>query len=581
MNGFGQSLIPNTHKSASKNDVDISSRVVLPVASDEVEKAFQKKMGEVGVMQREMETIKIAQMHGTPYIDLEKFPISHAALRLIPVEQARLNEIVCFFASDTDVRVGALNPKNSSTANVVDQLHNRTSAHISVYMISQNSFDRVLELYKTMPTIKPVTKDISISEEDLKKVSNDVQDLQSLVVLLAHATASNALTLVLGAAFKLNASDIHLEAEETKVVVRFRLDGILHDAADLPKEVYTKLVGRIKLLASLKMNISSVPQDGRFTIKFQSGDVDVRVSTIPTVFGESIVLRLLHQSREGIDLDTLGLSHRDYAVLRAAIEKPNGMIVTTGPTGSGKTTTLYACMHLLNKPGVKIVTLEDPVEYRMDGINQSQIDHSKGYTFAKALRSVLRQDPDIAMVGEIRDLETAEVSVQAALTGHLILSTIHTNSAAGAIPRFLSMGVPSFLLAPALTCVMAQRLVRKLSPESKQIVTLTPEQQARVDALIASMPEDVRTEVQKRPQVFYSAPEYGPSGELGYRGRVGIYEVFEVTPELSQMILSPSVSEYDIERVAKKQGMLTMAQDGLIKALDGVTSLDEVFRVAG
>jgi type II secretory ATPase GspE/PulE/Tfp pilus assembly ATPase PilB-like protein len=256
------------------------------------------------------------------------------------------------------------------------------------------------------------------------------------------------------------------------------------------------------------------------------------------------------------------------------------MMVTTGPTGSGKTTTLYACMHILNKPGVKIVTLEDPVEYRMIGVNQSQIDYSKGYTFGKALRSILRQDPDIAMVGEIRDLETAEVSIQAALTGHLILSTIHTNSAAAAVPRFLSMGVQPFLLAPALHCIMGQRLVRKLSGVDKVEMKLTKEQEKQVDDLITNMPDDVREIVAKRPRVFYTAPEYSESGELGYKGRLGIYEIFESTPEIQQMILSPAVSEYDLERAARKQGMLTMAQDGLIKALDGITSLDEVFRVA-
>ncbi len=581
MNGFGQSLIPNKIPTPASDDQADLSHTSIEVANSDVEEAFAKKMGEVGVKQREVETIKHAQIYGVPYVDLDKFPLSHAALRLISEDQARLNGVVCFFASETDVRVGALEPKSSSTANIVDQLHNRTSAHVSVYMISEHSFDHVMEMYKTMPNIKPITKDVTISEEELQKVSADINDMHSLAALLAHANASNSLTLILGAAFKLDASDIHIEAEEMRIVIRFRLDGILHDAAEMPRDMYTKLVGRIKLLASLKMNVSNIPQDGRFTIKFQTGDVDVRVSTIPTVFGESIVLRLLHQSRSGVGLDTLGLSARDYKVLMAAIEKPNGMIVTTGPTGSGKTTTLYACMHLLNKPGVKIVTLEDPVEYRMEGINQSQIDHSKGYTFAKALRSVLRQDPDIAMVGEIRDLETAEVAVQAALTGHLILSTIHTNSAAGAIPRFLSMGVQPFLLAPALTCVMAQRLVRTLSPEHKVIATLTSEQQSRVDALIADMPEEVRVEVEKKPKIFYTAPEYTESGELGYKGRVGIYEIFEVTSELSQMMLSPSVSEYDIERVAKKQGMLSMAQDGLIKALDGITSLDEVLRVAG
>ena len=261
------------------------------------------------------------------------------------------------------------------------------------------------------------------------------------------------------------------------------------------------------------------------------------------------------------------------------IQRPNGMIITTGPTGSGKTTTLYAIMHLLNKPDVKIITLEDPVEYKMQVINQSQIDKSRDYTFAKGLKSILRQDPDIAMVGEIRDLETADIAIQASLTGHLMLSTLHTNSAAGAIPRFLAMGVKPFLLAPALNAVMGQRLVRRLSDTAKVEATLTPQQEEQVEQIIASLPKRIQESIAKKPRKFYTAPEYTENGELGYKGRVGIYEIFTMTPEMEQYILSGKVSEYDIEQRAKEQGMLTMAQDGILKALDGITSLDEVFRV--
>jgi type II secretory ATPase GspE/PulE/Tfp pilus assembly ATPase PilB-like protein len=378
---------------------------------------------------------------------------------------------------------------------------------------------------------------------------------------------------------KLEASDVHVEAEEKGIVVRFRLDGILHDVAMLPVEAYKKLVARIKLVSALKININTTPQDGRFTIKNPDGDVDVRVSTMPTVFGESIVMRLLRQSRGGLSLDQIGLVGDAYEKLKHEIERPNGMIITTGPTGSGKTTTMYAVLQILNEPGVKIITLEDPVEYRMQGINQSQIDRSKDYTFAKGLRSILRQDPDIAMVGEIRDLETADIAIQAALTGHLILSTIHTNSASGAIPRFLSMGVKPFLLAPALNCVIGQRLVRLLCQKCKKKVTLSEEQKERVETALANLPQKQAAEIAQKEKIFYTGGGCEACHGIGYKGRVGIYEIFIMSQVIEQLILTGQVSEFEIEKIAVQNGMVTMVQDGLMKALEGKTSVDEVFRV--
>ncbi|OGH92448.1 MAG: hypothetical protein A2479_00585 [Candidatus Magasanikbacteria bacterium RIFOXYC2_FULL_39_8] len=433
-----------------------------------------------------------------------------------------------------------------------------------------------------MPNIKPITKDIEVKAEDLERVQANVNDFRSVQKLLIDANTSDLITVLLGASLKVDSSDIHVEAEETRIVVRFRLDGILHDVAELPKELFQKLLSRIKLVASLKINITDKPQDGRFTIKFPTGDVDVRVSTIPTVFGESIVLRLLKQDQEGITLEKLGMSSRDYEVLKQEITRPNGMIITTGPTGSGKTTTLYAILKILNQPGVKIITLEDPVEYRMEGVNQSQIDHSKNYTFAKGLRSILRQDPDIVMVGEIRDLETAEIAIQAALTGHLMLSTIHTNSGAGAVPRFLSMGAKPFLLAPALNCVMGQRLVRRVCQACSQQVEATQlpiAVQERLKIQLEMMPEKQKQELVNKQLTFRTAKGCEACNNIGYKGRVGIYEIFQVQEKIEQQILSGDISEHVIEDVARAQGMTTMLQDGILKALDGVTTLDEVFRV--
>ena len=552
----------------------------LRVASSEVEEKFQKKLASVKDQEKEVEAMRLAATIGWPHINLEKFPISQQALRQMSKTEASRLGAVCFFATQDEIRVGALDPQPEEVQELLFQLQERNHANGALYVISRRSFDHVLALYDKLPVIKPVTKDIDIHPEDLASVAVDVADFRSLQELLNQRTATDILTFLLGAALKLGASDMHVEAEEKSIAVRLRLDGILHDVATLPKDAYKKLISRIKLVSSLKINITTAPQDGRFTMKLPEGEVvDVRVSAMPTVFGESIVMRLLRQSRAGLSLDDIGVTGEAFVKLKREIDRPNGMIITTGPTGSGKTTTMYAILQILNEPGVKIITLEDPVEYRIENINQSQIDRSKDYTFAKGLRAMLRQDPDIVMVGEIRDLETADIAIQAALTGHLILSTIHTNSAAGAIPRFLSMGVKPYLLAPALNCVIGQRLVRRLCPACKKEAKLSPEETARVESAIVALPDKQKNQHLKSPRHWFTGGGCEECHGLGYKGRVGIYEVLTMSPAIEQLILGGQVSEYEIEKIAIHEGMVTMVQDGLIKALAGITSVDEVFRV--
>ncbi len=548
------------------------------IASKEAEEKLEKKMAQVTEKEKEVEAMRKAARKGFPHIDLENFPISQEALRQLPAEEATEKKAVCFYITPEEVRLGAVNPDRPEVVELLHAMEERNHAHGIVYAISEDSLRRVLKLYENLPTVKPLTKDIEIKEEELEKVKADVNNFSGLQQLLNKKTATDILVFLLGAALKLDASDLHIEAEEEGIIVRLRLDGILHDAAELPKDSYKKLVSRIKLVSSLKINITDKPQDGRFTIKLKSGDVDVRVSTIPTIYGESVVMRLLHQERKGLTLDNLGLIGQSYDKLMAEIKRPNGMIIATGPTGSGKTTTLYAIMQLLNQPGVKIITLEDPVEYKMEGVNQSQIDRSKEYTFASGLKSMLRQDPDIAMVGEIRDLETADIAIQASLTGHLMLSTIHTNNAAGAIPRFLSMGVKPFLLAPALNCVIGQRLVRKLCQSCKQPTELNDRNKKRVERIIASMPEHAKGEL-RNDLVFYEGKGCEDCNGIGYKGRIGIYEIFIMLKQIEEMVLSAKVSESEIEQAAVENGMVTMVQDGVRKAAGGITSVSEVFRV--
>ncbi len=551
----------------------------LPTAVNE---KFAEKMVNIKKKELETEAIRLATDMGAPYINLERFPVSQEALRQVPRETASALGAVCFFATPDEVRVGALDPTAPQVQQLLYDIQERNHVQGGMYLISETSLQRILEMYNTLPVIKPVTKDVQISSQDLERVQADVNDFRSLQAALEKRSTTDLLTLILGAALKLDSSDVHIEAEETKIVVRLRLDGILHDVATLPKEVYKQLISRIKLLSSLKINITDKPQDGRFTIKFTDYDIDLRISTIPTVHGESVVMRLLKQKQEGISLDKLGVRGRMLEQLKREIARPNGMIISTGPTGSGKTTTLYAILKILNQPGVKILTLEDPVEYRIEGVNQSQIDRSKDYTFAKGLRSMLRQDPDIVMVGEIRDLETADIAVQAALTGHLLLSTIHTNSAAGAVPRFLSMGVKPFLLAPALNCVIGQRLVRRVCQQcavKTDLTALPTDMQTRLTEILQNLPEIDKKEIAEKPKMFYTAKGCVACNNLGYKGRVTICELFSLTPQIEQAVNSGKVSEYDIEQMARANGMVTMVEDGVLKALDGITTPEEVFRV--
>lgn len=554
----------------------------------DMEEKFQKKMKSVGEKEKEVETQRYAQMMNIPYINLERFPVSMEALRQLPREKAEELGVVCFFAEGEEFRFGAIDPSQPEIEEIIHAIEEKNGMRGALYVISRKSFESVFKLYETLPIVKPLTKDIEIKAEDVEAVEADITDFASLQESLKRANTTDILVYVIAAALKLQATDLHVEAEENRVVVRLRLDGILHDAADLPREAYKQLISRIKLTSSLKINVTDKPQDGRFTIKLKDNNVDVRVSTLPTVYGESVVMRLLPQNRKGIELSSLGFRGHVFEELNRQIQRPSGMIITTGPTGSGKTTSLYAIMHILNEPGVKILTLEDPVEYKMEGINQSQIDMAKGYTFAKGLRSMLRQDPDIAMVGEIRDLETADIAIQAALTGHLILSTIHTNSAAGAIPRFLSMGVKPFLLAPALNAIIGQRLVRKLCEKCKTKKELSAEELKRVSEILDTLPEFEKKEVMEKynyqpAQVqalsFYDAVGCEACNGLGYKGRVGIYEIMIMNKEVEQLILSNHVSEYEIEEVSVKNGMVKMVQDGILKALEGITSVSEVFRI--
>ena len=556
--------------------------VAKPAGQQSTVEKFEEKMKEVRLKEKEQEAEIHAKSVGAPHISLKGFPISPEALRLIPKEQAEQLRVVAFVYTGTDIRLGSTEPTNEAVKELLYQLQERTKATGGqIYQLSEESLMIGLKAYDTLPKIKKIVKGVNVTEEELSRFQSELKTYADIQKVIDQASVTDIMTIIMAAGLHFDTSDVHVEAEQEKIAVRFRVDGVLQDVAMLPHELWKKIVSRIKLISGLKINITDKPQDGRFTIFLKSGNTDVRVSAIPTTWGESVVMRLLRPGSIAVEFKQLGYRPAAENRLLDQMKKPHGMILTTGPTGSGKTTTLYAILRQLNKPDVKIITLEDPIEYKLEGINQSQIDHTKQYTFASGLRSILRQDPDIVMVGEIRDLETAEIAINASLTGHLLLSTLHTNEASGAMPRLISMGVKPFLLAPSLNAIIGQRLVRRIHEDCKEEVQIDEKQLALVKKILSEISENSGETIPAAEEwKFYKGKGCETCNHTGYQGRIGMYEILTMTEEL-KTALSETLSEQQVKALAKEQGMVTMQQDGMLKALDGMTTVEEVLRVAG
>ncbi len=544
---------------------------------------FEEKMHEVRLKEKETEAEQNSASSGVPYVNLKGFPISPEALRQIPEDIAKQLGVVCFLFTGPEIRIASTNPDKQEVKDLVFQLQERNSANGGVYLISEESLRVGLKAYDTLPKIKKIIKGVKITDDELEKYKSQLNSYNDVQGVMDGASVTDIMTIVMAAALQFGTSDVHIEAEKEKIAVRYRIDGVLQEVASLPHDFWKKIVARIKLISGLKINVTDRPQDGRFTIFLKEGDTDVRVSNIPTTWGESVVMRILKPSAINVKFEQLGYRPVAEAKLLKEIEKPHGMIITTGPTGSGKTTTLYTILRTLNTPDVKIITLEDPIEYKLEGINQSQIDHSKDYTFGGGLRSILRQDPDVVMVGEIRDLETAETAINAALTGHLMLSTLHTNDAAGAIPRFISMGVKPFLLSPALNAILGQRLARRICNECKEEIQINADDLAFVKKVMSEVPPNSGETVPPETEwKFLKGKGCEICNSTGYKGRVGVYEILTMSDEIkAKMSGADNISEYEVRELAKEQGMVTMQQDGVLKVLDGVTTLEEIKRVAG
>ncbi len=559
----------------------ISSLLKDSNSEDSAKSQLSKKQDEIEKKEIERETKAKAQSLGLPYIDLFGFPISPEAISMIEEKTARKEKVVCFYYDGKNARIATTNPKNPEIKNIIDSIDKKNFTESNLYLISPTSLEQALEIYKTLPKINRTIGGVEISEKDLKKFEKEISSYKSLDDKINEVNISDIVTLILATALKVGASDVHIESEKEAIVIRLRIDGVLQRAATIDKDKWKKIVSRMKILAGVKINIEDQPQDGRYSIFLSNDRIDVRSSFLPTAHGESVVMRLLKSDTIGLSFDDLGLRPHAYEILKKETEKPNGLILTTGPTGSGKTTTLYAILKKLNQPGTKIITLENPIEYQLEGISQSQIEEKKNYSFASGLRSILRQDPDIVMVGEIRDLETAEISVQASLTGHLVLSTLHTNDASGVIPRLTDMGVESHLLVPSINVVIGQRLIRRLCPECREPHKLEEDEKNLVEKILAVIsPKSGLSIPSTLPEIYKVGPGCEKCSGIGYKGRAGIFEIFTMDDKIKQLTIDKAPS-FKIMQQAIENGMISMLQDGILKVLEAETSLEEIYRVIG
>ena len=553
---------------------------MVPTQSQSKETELEKKLVDIQAKRVEEDAISLAKKLSLPFSDLKAAPIDVDALILIDEETARRSRMAPIIKSGVNLTVVTLDPENSETAKTLKELAKR-GFKVSMIITSPAALEKVLARYKTAKA--PETFEIGaieVKEETLKEYESQIKDLSDIKNKVTKISATEMLEILIAGALRLEASDIHFEPEAQKTRLRYRLDGVLNDVTAIDKDSYTKLLNRIKVLSKIKLNIHNTPQDGRFTIKETNIDIEVRVSVLPSEFGETVVMRLLDPRTIKAKLEDLGMRDDLLKTVGEQLKRSTGSILTTGPTGSGKTTTLYAFIQHLNSSGTKIITIEDPIEYHITGISQTQVDSKKGYTFANGLRAIVRQDPDIILVGEIRDQETADIALQAALTGHLVLSTIHTNDAAGTIPRLIDLGIQPQIIAPAINMAMAQRLVRKLCQECKFEDKVRPEMLEELKKQL----EPIKSK-HKFPKLDGSLKVYFPGkckkcNETGYKGRVGVYEAFVITKEMERLILkTPAIS--DIRDLAISQGMITMLQDAYLKLLEGVTSVEEIKRILG
>lgn len=528
------------------------SRIVENIQRRKEEELAQKKAHELNLT----------------YQDLTGFQPNPTVVGIIPKELTISAKIFAFDKSGNKILLALSEPDNPQTLAALKELEQMKEYTFVPVLVSNSSMRYITSLYDIFAPKVKHGQDIKVSKEEQHQFGT-IKSFSSFKDQIAKSSISNVLEIIFAGATGLDASDIHIEPTKDSVRLRYRLDGVLQDVADLPLSLLEPTINRIKMMAGLKLNIKEAAQDGRFSIKAGDTSYDIRTSILPTQYGESAVMRLLPQEGRFVSLDELGLSPEDKKIVSEVILEPNGLILNTGPTGSGKTTTLYAILNTINSPTTKIITVEDPVEYRLKGVTQTQVNPEAGYDFANALRSIVRQDPDIILVGEIRDNDTANIAVDASLTGHLVLSTLHTNDAAGAIPRLAELGAKPNLFADALRLIIAQRLVRKACPKCRQAYHPSEEEIAKIKSVLPNA---------QIPSELYHAKGCDACNGTGYKGRIGIFEVLRITSEIKDKIAG-NLSAQEIRELAIKQNMTTLVQDGMQKVLEGTTTLEELDRV--
>ena len=579
--------------------VDATKLAEHKKAAAEVHKPLFAYLLEQKVITNEQLTKMTAVVLNLPYVNLVASKVNPSVLNLLPRDVAERFMAVPMGEMEHRLAVAMLDPNNVQG---VDFLSNKIGRPLKVYMASEEGVQHILDQYKT-DLEKGVSEAITSADDQLasdinnsltnadtaKKKKSESEEVKTIV---QDSPISRALSTILEYAVRSRASDIHIEPLEESLRIRCRIDGVLREIMKLPKTIEPALISRVKILSNLKIDEHRVPQDGQFTVRISGKDADLRIAISPVVWGEQVIIRILDKSGTSFKLEDLGYAGRALRMVRKGLQRPNGMIITSGPTGSGKSTSLFALIQEIKNDAINIVTLEDPVEYKMEGVNQIQVNGDVGLTFATGLRSILRQDPDVVLVGEIRDKETAELAIQAALTGHLVFTTLHTNSAAGVLPRLLDMGIEPFLIASTVNTIIAQRLVRRIADDAAEDVQADAVQikgiQETIGAILPQNEADQKKvsedlgypDLPLATQNAYTLRRGKDTSQTpgGYKGRVGLYEVIDVTQEIESLILARATSDA-IQAKAVEQGTITMREDGFLKALNGLTTLDEVNRV--
>ena len=556
---------------------------------------LEEKLKSIRRKEEEEEARKKAQEFGLPYLNLSTYFIDPSVVSIVPEEEAKKGNLAVIKKEGKRIYVAVKDPLDKNTREILDKLKEQ-GYYYNLVVVSPKSLRKAWSKYQEIIPEASFIRQIQIDTSSIFQFQAEIKNLNGLKEKINELQSqpisytSKMLELILTGGLQTLASDIHFEREKNRTLLRYRIDGILYDVTYLSLENYKMLLSRIKLISGLLINITDVPQDGSFSIKLKDKFIDIRTSCIPGLYGENIVLRILNPDLIDLSFSELGLEKDMLKTMEKEIRKPNGMIVNTGPTGCGKTTTLYAFIKEINKPNIKIITLEDPIEYRLEGIVQTEVNREKGYTFLKGLRSILRHDPDVMLIGEIRDKASVEVALHSALTGHLLFTTLHTNDAAGAIPRYIELGIKPNILASALNVVMAQRLVRKLCPYCKEQITPSSSQLEKIENAIKNIDKQKLKLILKTSNPvsavkngkikLYKAKGCKKCSKIGYKGRIGIFEMFVKDEEIEKLI-SQSPSHIQIFELTRKKGMRTMYEDGILKVLQGITTIEEVERVAG